>query len=202
EDGEKVCPCNQLCRTSSTNTVSGPGGQGPGDQGSGGQNQGQPSPNPPQQGRKGTFTDDLHKLVDNWARDAISLSQGKSRSKQQPSQGHSYQATPSTNKGRKFSAPSQLCPSNASSTPLPLWEAARAPCVPSPVRRGRGMLPLLHCTLQQRPVGGIHGVHRAGTGSGRTPPLPLGAGLLQGFHHISTLQKSVSNPGGPNLRTT
>lgn len=80
--------------TSSTNTVSGPGGQGPGP-GSGGQNQGQPSPNPPQQGRKGTFTDDLHKLVDNWARDAISLSQGKSRSKhqQQPSQGHSYQVS-------------------------------------------------------------------------------------------------------------
>lgn len=28
----------------------------------------------PQQ-RKGTFTDDLHKLVDNWARDAMNLSQ-------------------------------------------------------------------------------------------------------------------------------
>ncbi|RVE56777.1 hypothetical protein OJAV_G00224370 [Oryzias javanicus] len=27
--------------------------------------------------RKGTFTDDLHKLVDNWARDAMNLSQGK-----------------------------------------------------------------------------------------------------------------------------
>lgn len=26
---------------------------------------------------KGTFTDDLHQLVDNWARDAISLSQCK-----------------------------------------------------------------------------------------------------------------------------
>lgn len=25
--------------------------------------------------RKGTFTDDLHKLVDNWARDAMNLSQ-------------------------------------------------------------------------------------------------------------------------------
>ncbi|KAG5267136.1 hypothetical protein AALO_G00218410 [Alosa alosa] len=33
------------------------------------------------QSRKGTFTDDLHKLVDNWARDAMSLSQGKRSAK-------------------------------------------------------------------------------------------------------------------------
>lgn len=43
--------------------------------------QSQPSgPNPAPaltQNRKGTFTDDLHQLVDNWARDAISLSHVK-----------------------------------------------------------------------------------------------------------------------------
>lgn len=33
---------------------------------------------------KGTFTDDLHQLVDNWARDAISLSQGKKGPKTGP----------------------------------------------------------------------------------------------------------------------
>ncbi|KAJ8386927.1 hypothetical protein AAFF_G00165240 [Aldrovandia affinis] len=43
--------------------------------------------------RKGTFTDDLHKLVDNWARDAMNLSQGKRGPKQAPppaSQSHTY----------------------------------------------------------------------------------------------------------------
>lgn len=33
-----------------------------------------PQSQPPASSRKGTFTDDLHKLVDNWARDAMNLS--------------------------------------------------------------------------------------------------------------------------------
>ncbi|XP_031677244.1 serine/threonine-protein kinase WNK1 isoform X7 [Oncorhynchus kisutch] len=206
--------------TSSTNTVSGPGGQGPGDQGSGGQNQGQPSPNPPQQGRKGTFTDDLHKLVDNWARDAISLSQGKSRSKQQqqPSQGHSYQVTPSTNKGRKFSAPSQLCPSNASSTPATSLGGRKGSLCPPPQYGGVGAC-YPSSTAPYSSAQWVGSTGSTGPGQGQAGMLassqPLvasssqypssatgGQGSLQGFHHISTLQKSVSNPGGPNLRTT
>lgn len=39
-----------------------------------------PQSQPPASSRKGTFTDDLHKLVDNWARDAMNLS-GKKSSK-------------------------------------------------------------------------------------------------------------------------
>uniref|UniRef100_A0A8C7KUE3 non-specific serine/threonine protein kinase n=1 Tax=Oncorhynchus kisutch TaxID=8019 RepID=A0A8C7KUE3_ONCKI len=163
-------PCLALW-TSSTNTVSGPGGQGPGDQGSGGQNQGQPSPNPPQQGRKGTFTDDLHKLVDNWARDV----------------------TPSTNKGRKFSAPSQLCPSNASSTPATSLGGRKGSLCPPPQYGGVGAC----YPSSTAPYSSAQWVGSTGsTGPGQ------GQGSLQGFHHISTLQKSVSNPGGPNLRTT
>uniref|UniRef100_A0A8C7LK98 non-specific serine/threonine protein kinase n=1 Tax=Oncorhynchus kisutch TaxID=8019 RepID=A0A8C7LK98_ONCKI len=168
--------CAPTQGTSSTNTVSG------------GQNQGQPSPNPPQQGRKGTFTDDLHKLVDNWARDAISLSQGKSRSKQQqqPSQGHSYQ-------GRKFSAPSQLCPSNASSTPATSLGGRKGSLCPPPQYGGVGAC----YPSSTAPYSSAQWVGSTGsTGPGQ------GQGSLQGFHHISTLQKSVSNPGGPNLRTT
>lgn len=34
----------------------------------------QPQPTAIASSRKGTFTDDLHKLVDNWARDAMNLS--------------------------------------------------------------------------------------------------------------------------------
>lgn len=48
-------------------------------------------PAAPQKG-KGTFTDDLHQLVDNWARDAISLSQGK-RGPKTGGQGHDVRAT-------------------------------------------------------------------------------------------------------------
>ncbi|XP_045064744.1 LOW QUALITY PROTEIN: serine/threonine-protein kinase WNK1-like [Coregonus clupeaformis] len=216
---KKVCPCNQLCRTSSTNTVSGPGGQGQ-EPGSGGQNQGQPSPNAPQQGRKGTFTDDLHKLVDNWARDAMSLSQGKSRSKhqQQPSQGHSYEATPSSNKGRKFSAPSQLCPSNASSTPATSLGGRKGSLCPPPQYGGVGA-GYPSSTAPYSSAQWVGSTGSTGPGQGQAGMLassqPLvvsssqypssatgGQGSLQGFHHISTLQKSVSNPGGPNLRTT
>lgn len=67
--------------TSSTNTVVGTG-----------QNQNQP-PVSQSQSCKGMFTDELHKLVDNWARDAMNLSQGKRGSKHQQQvapQGHSY----------------------------------------------------------------------------------------------------------------
>lgn len=57
--------------TNSTNAVSGSGGLG---QSQGGSQCLPPNMSAPHQ-RKGTFTDDLHKLVDNWARDAMNLSQ-------------------------------------------------------------------------------------------------------------------------------
>ncbi|XP_030627584.1 serine/threonine-protein kinase WNK1 [Chanos chanos] len=197
---KKVCPCNQLCRTGSTNTVSGTGqGQG--------QNQNQP-PSMLPQSRKGTFTDDLHKLVDNWARDAMNLSQGKRGSKhqQQPSQGHSYDMIPPANMGRKFSAPGQLCPSIASSlsghapmpnTPATSLGARKGSLCPAPQygypsvpysAQWAGSIPHSQAGLMatSQPLGQFPQV----------PPTPL-----QAFH-ISTLQKSVSNPGGPNLRTT
>eukprot|EP00073_Rattus_norvegicus_P045730 XP_017447878.1 PREDICTED: serine/threonine-protein kinase WNK1 isoform X8 [Rattus norvegicus] len=70
---KKVCPCNQLCMcppaepksgTSSTNTVGGTVSS----------QAAQAQPPAMTSSRKGTFTDDLHKLVDNWARDAMNLS--------------------------------------------------------------------------------------------------------------------------------
>lgn len=51
--------------------------------------------------RKGTFTHDLHRLVDNWAQDAMNLSgRGGSR-------GHMTYECPGM--ARKLSAPGQLC---------------------------------------------------------------------------------------------
>ncbi|XP_046728517.1 serine/threonine-protein kinase WNK1 isoform X4 [Silurus meridionalis] len=182
---KKVCPCNQLCRTNSTNTVGGPGQ---------GQNQTQP-PSTASQSRKGTFTDDLHKLVDNWARDAMNLSQGKRGSKPQqqtPSQGHSYEMIPSGSMARKFSAPGQLCSSLSSSMTNP-------PATSMGSRKGT-LCPAPQYGFPSAPYSGpwasVSAVHTQAMG--QFPPAP---GALQAFH-INSLQKSVSNPGGNNLRTT
>ncbi|XP_065799043.1 serine/threonine-protein kinase WNK1 isoform X3 [Muntiacus reevesi] len=178
---KKVCPCNQLCRTSSTNAV-------------GGAVSSQAAPAPPPavtSSRKGTFTDDLHKLVDNWARDAMSLS-GRRGSK-----GHVSYEGPGM--ARKFSAPGQLCVSMTSnlggSAP---GSAASATSL--------GHFPKSMCPPQQYGFPAPpFGTQWSGTGGPAPQPLsqfqPVGTASLQNFN-ITNLQKSVSNPPGSNLRTT
>ncbi|NXX27916.1 WNK1 kinase, partial [Nicator chloris] len=175
---KKVCPCNQLCRTSSTNTV--------------GAAVSSQAPQPPAMAssRKGTFTDDLHKLVDNWARDAMNLS-GKKVGK-----GHSSYEGPGM--ARKFSAPGQLCISMTSSlgaTPIPAASAtslgpfSKAMCPPQQYGYPAASFP--------PPWSGPGGPAQPQLGQFQ----PVGATSLQSFN-ISNLQKSVSNPPGSNLRTT
>lgn len=65
-------PLSPPTGTNSTNAVGGSGGLS--------QSQGGSQCLSAPQQRKGTFTDDLHKLVDNWARDAMNLSQVEARS--------------------------------------------------------------------------------------------------------------------------
>ncbi|NWS51677.1 WNK1 kinase, partial [Chunga burmeisteri] len=177
---KKVCPCNQLCRTSSTNTVGAT------------VNSQAPQSQPPAiaSSRKGTFTDDLHKLVDNWARDAMNLS-GKKVGK-----GHSNYEGPGM--ARKFSAPGQLCISMTSSLGATPISAASATSL--------GPFTKAMCPPQQYgyPAVSFAGPW-SGTGGPAQPPLgqfqPVGAASLQSFN-ISNLQKSISNPPGSNLRTT
>ncbi|XP_072566229.1 serine/threonine-protein kinase WNK1 isoform X5 [Paramormyrops kingsleyae] len=181
---KKVCPCNQLCRTSSTNTVSGPGQ---------GQNQ-NPLPATLPQSRKGTFTDDLHKLVDNWA---ISLSQGKKSSKQtshpqSASQSHSYDGIPPVNIGRKFSAPSQLCPTVASTL--------SGHTALSGSRKG-SLCPMPTYSYPTAQFGAPQWTGPTTHSQTLSQLQPVAPGSLQSFP-INTLQNSVSNSGGPNLRTT
>ncbi|NXU43714.1 WNK1 kinase, partial [Drymodes brunneopygia] len=175
---KKVCPCNQLCRTSSTNTV--------------GAAVNTQAAQPPAiaSSRKGTFTDDLHKLVDNWARDAMNLS-GKKVGK-----GHSSYEGPGM--ARKFSAPGQLCISMTSSlgaTPIPAASAtslgpfSKAMCPPQQYGYPAASFP--------PPWSGAGGPAQPQLGQFQ----PVGATSLQSFN-ISNLQKSVSNPPGSNLRTT
>ncbi|KAL1275500.1 hypothetical protein QQF64_035123, partial [Cirrhinus molitorella] len=193
---KKVCPCNQLCRTSSTNTVAGTI-----------QNQNQP-PVSQSQSCKGMFTDELHKLVDNWARDAMNLSQGKRGSKHQQQvapQGHSYEMVPPPNMGRKYSAPGQLCPSIASTLsghpPMP-----NTPATSMGSRKG-SLCPTPQYGYPSAPYSAQWAGSAAHTQAGllaTSQPLgqyPQVPTPLQTFH-ISTLQKSVSHPGGPNLKTT
>uniref|UniRef100_A0A8C8DCG3 non-specific serine/threonine protein kinase n=1 Tax=Oryzias sinensis TaxID=183150 RepID=A0A8C8DCG3_9TELE len=220
---KKVCPCNQLCRTNSTNAV---GGSGQSQDGS----QSLPASISAPHQRKGTFTDDLHKLVDNWARDAMNLSQGKRSAKQQqaPTQGHSYEVIQSAGLSRKFSAPSQLCPSSlGGSAHLP---ANLASATSLAARKGS----LCHPPASSTPP--THFIHYTPTPAysaqwsgpalslSNAPPAPVppllvstsqplgpyptpqghipGQPPLQAFHLSNTMQKSVSSPGGPNLRTT
>ncbi|XP_054693902.1 serine/threonine-protein kinase WNK1 isoform X10 [Grus americana] len=140
--------------------------------------------------RKGTFTDDLHKLVDNWARDAMNLS-GKKVGK-----GHSNSEGPGM--ARKFSAPGQLCISMTSSLGATPISAASATSL--------GPFTKAMCPPQQYgyPAASF-ATPWSGTGGPAQPPLgqfqPVGAPSLQSFN-ISNLQKSISNPPGSNLRTT
>uniref|UniRef100_A0A3B5QRI8 non-specific serine/threonine protein kinase n=1 Tax=Xiphophorus maculatus TaxID=8083 RepID=A0A3B5QRI8_XIPMA len=227
---KKVCPCNQLCRTNSTNAVSGSEGLG---QSQGGSQCLAPNMPAPHQ-RKGTFTDDLHKLVDNWARDAMNLSQGKRSAKQQqlqqaPAQGHSYEVTQSASLGRKYSAPSQLCPCS-------IGGSAHLPANPTSAtslaaRKGSLCNPPASSALPQlQPPQFIPyapsaayttqwcGPAHSMTNPQQAPPQPLlvsasqplgpyapPQGHLPGqgpYLLTTTLQKSVSSPGGPNMRTT
>eukprot|EP00071_Canis_lupus_P033162 XP_022266719.1 serine/threonine-protein kinase WNK1 isoform X17 [Canis lupus familiaris] len=178
---KKVCPCNQLCRTSSTNTV-------------GGTVNSQAAPAQPPamtSSRKGTFTDDLHKLVDNWARDAMNLS-GRRGSK-----GHMNYEGPGM--ARKFSAPGQLCISMTSnlggSAPISAASAT------SLGHFTKSMCPPQQYGFPAPPFG----TQWSGTGGPAPQPLgqfqPVGTASLQNFN-ISNLQKSISNPPGSNLRTT
>ncbi|XP_056364588.1 serine/threonine-protein kinase WNK1 isoform X2 [Oenanthe melanoleuca] len=149
-----------------------------------------PQSQPMASSRKGTFTDDLHKLVDNWARDAMNLS-GKKVGK-----GHSSYEGPGM--ARKFSAPGQLCISMASSlgaTPIPAASAtslgpfSKAMCPPQQYGYPAASFP--------PPWSGPGGPAQPQLGQFQ----PVGATSLQSFN-ISNLQKSVSNPPGSNLRTT
>ncbi|XP_075863931.1 serine/threonine-protein kinase WNK1 isoform X13 [Microcebus murinus] len=178
---KKVCPCNQLCRTSSTNTVGGTVNS----------QAAQAQPPAMTSSRKGTFTDDLHKLVDNWARDAMNLS-GRRGSK-----GHMNYEGPGM--ARKFSAPGQLCISMTSnlggSAPI---SAASATSL--------GHFTKSLCPPQQYGFPAApFGAQWSGTGGPAPQPLsqfqPVGTASLQNFN-ISNLQKSISNPPGSNLRTT
>ncbi|XP_053318722.1 serine/threonine-protein kinase WNK1 isoform X2 [Spea bombifrons] len=164
--------------TSSTNTVAPSNAPAP-----------QSSVAPASSSRKGTFTDDLHKLVDNWARD---LTGKKSKT------GHPSYEGPGM--ARKFSAPGQLC--------VPMTPSLGVPgSLPAASATSLAHFPKGICPPQQFGFAGAP-FQTAWSGPGGPPssqPLPsfppTVTSSLQNFS-IGTLQKSISNPQGSNLRTT
>ncbi|XP_053574815.1 serine/threonine-protein kinase WNK1 isoform X10 [Bombina bombina] len=180
---KKVCPCNQLCRTSSTNTVAPTNVTVP-----------QSQATQVTSSRKGTFTDDLHKLVDNWARDAMNLT-GKKGSKTSGS--NNYEGP---GMARKFSAPGQLCVSITPSLGAPI-------SLPAASANSLSHYPKGICPPQQYgfPAPSFQAPWSGPGGPPTSQPLsqfpPAVTTSLQNFN-ISSLQKSISNPPGSNLRTT
>ncbi|XP_041745414.2 serine/threonine-protein kinase WNK1 isoform X2 [Coregonus clupeaformis] len=160
------------------------------------------------QSRKGTFTDDLHQLVDIWARDAISLSHGKKGPKgtaQGPGHDIHVHIPPQANMGRKFSAPGHLCPT------LPSTTNPSNPICPrqgslGPPAQGFGYGPSPYSAPQWA---GPTGPCQVGFLASTQPltqyqpraPSSASAPLQQAFH-VGATQKPVSNPGGLNLRAT
>ncbi|XP_077450642.1 serine/threonine-protein kinase WNK1 [Stigmatopora argus] len=202
---KKVCPCNQLCRTDSTNAVS---ASGPLCQSQGG-SQCLITSTPHQ--LKGMFTDDHHRLVDNWARD---VSQGRKSSKslkQSPAPGHNYEAFQPVNMGRKLSAPSQLCPSGVpASAHIPSSPTTSLSARMSPLCQARGSpSPPLPHFIPYAPAppygaqwsGPAHGLPAPHAGylpvSASQPLGPYAAPAPHAFTH-----RSLSNPGGPDPKTT
>ncbi|XP_043943428.1 serine/threonine-protein kinase WNK1-like [Protopterus annectens] len=185
----KVCPCNQMCRTNSTNTVGSTGTVGTNQTGLA-QQTGVPSI------RKGTFTDDLHKLVDNWARDAMNFT-GK---RAQKPQGQNYSEAPGMT--RKFSAPGHLCSSLNSSL-------SGSTSIPAASVSSLGPSRKIVCPPPQYGFSAAPYSTQWTATTGSAPQAlgqfqtvtPGTATSLQGFS-VTTLQKSISNPPGSNLRTT
>ncbi|XP_029137272.2 serine/threonine-protein kinase WNK1-like isoform X2 [Labrus bergylta] len=170
---------------------------------------------------KGTFTDDLHQLVDNWARDAKSLSQVKRcpRTGAQSTLGH--EIIPPANMGRKFSAPGYLCPtlptpSNTTSTTSSTshHQNPANPAVAVGPRKGSLGPVSQSFGYTSTPYSGSQWAGPTSTGqvSMHNPPQPLTqyqppttapVSMHQSYHIGATPapQKSVA-PGGSNLRPT
>ncbi|KAM8891343.1 serine/threonine-protein kinase WNK1-like isoform 2-T4 [Spinachia spinachia] len=163
---------------------------------------------------KGTFTDDLHLLVDNWARDAMSLSQGKRGPKTGAPLPLGHDVIPPANVGRKFSAPGFLCttlPASSSttsttSTHLPNPTNPAVPLGPrkgslGPVAPGFAYASAPYSAPQWTGPTGTCQVSMLNSAQSITPYQP--PTTASGYHMVTTAapQSSVS-PGGSNLKPT
>ncbi|XP_030587929.1 serine/threonine-protein kinase WNK1-like isoform X3 [Archocentrus centrarchus] len=166
---------------------------------------------------KGTFTDDLHQLVDNWARDAISLSQCKRGPKTGAQAALGHDIIPPANMGRKFSAPGYLGPTHSSTTSTTATHLPN-PTNPSaslgprkgslgPVAQGYGYASAPYSTSQWAGPTATCQISMLNPGQPLTQYQPSTTTSVTSLHQsypvgtTSAPQKSVT-PGGSNLRPT
>ncbi|XP_064174655.1 serine/threonine-protein kinase WNK1-like isoform X2 [Anguilla rostrata] len=146
--------------------------------------------------RTGTFTDDLHLLVDNWARDAISQSQGRGRGSRQPphplpsAQGHARDVSALASGGHKFSAPGQPPSSKGAS------HGGHAPSASFGARGGSLCPPAAQYGYHSTP----YAAQWTGHAHAVPPAPPSNAGPLPG-PGANPPHKPPGNQG-PNLRPT
>uniref|UniRef100_A0A1A8LZ09 non-specific serine/threonine protein kinase n=1 Tax=Nothobranchius pienaari TaxID=704102 RepID=A0A1A8LZ09_9TELE len=169
---------------------------------------------------KGTFTDDLHQLVDNWARDVISLSQCKKGPKTGAQTTLEHEVIPSGNVGRKFSAPGYLCPaptpSNNTSTTTTTTTHLSSTTNPTaslgprkgslqPVAQSFGYASGPYSAPQWAgPTGTCQvSVHNPAQPVKQYQPQTTASSIHQGYHMGATPTNQMSaSHGGANLRPT
>ncbi|XP_077371791.1 serine/threonine-protein kinase WNK1-like isoform X3 [Festucalex cinctus] len=148
---------------------------------------------------KGTFTDDLHQLVDNWAKD-ISLSQGKRGPKTGPQTAQGHDVIPPANMGRKFSAPGYLCPTlpTPASTTTGTSTAAHLPNPANP------SVPLCPRKGSLGPVGPGFGYASASYGAPQWagPTANCQVGMLNPAQYQQPMTATVSMHQGYHMGTT
>ncbi|XP_072290989.1 serine/threonine-protein kinase WNK1 isoform X2 [Eucyclogobius newberryi] len=165
---------------------------------------------------KGTFTDDLHLLVDNFARDAISLSKKGPKAGSQA--GHDPSIPPAANMGRKFSAPGYLCPTlptppnptcstsaqipNQANSSVPLGQRKGSL---GPVAPGFGYASAPYNSSQWAGPTGTCQVSMLNPTQPLAqyqPPTTGSVSLHQGYHMGTSTAPQKPNSGAANLRPT
>lgn len=179
----------------------------------------QPSQTNNSNNKKGTFTDDLHKLVDDWTKETVGAAQFKPSLNQLKQNQHRFDVEvrqklsqpdgrAAAGKMRNVSAP-VTCPAAAALAPGNSTIPAGVSTAPIP-----GPLPAYVLPLCQ--YGGvipttIYGVHWQGLSSSALQPGLLNTQGISSFPSLNKgglqmfpvpLQKPIINPSGPNMRTT
>ncbi|XP_051874375.1 serine/threonine-protein kinase WNK2 isoform X2 [Pristis pectinata] len=187
----------------------------------------QPQQQPPQQhtqtnnsnNKKGTFTDDLHKLVDDWTKETVGAAQFKPSLNQLKQNQHRFDmevrqklsqldGIAAPGKMRKFSAP-MTCPASAALAPGKSTIPPGMSATPIPGTVPAYMLPL--CQYGGVIPTPLYGVQWHGLSSSASQPGVLNTQGISSFPSLSKgglqmfpvpLQKPIINPSGSNMRTT
>ncbi|XP_060691546.1 serine/threonine-protein kinase WNK2 isoform X4 [Hemiscyllium ocellatum] len=169
--------------------------------------------------KKGTFTDDLHKLVDDWTKETVGAAQFKPSLNQLKQHQHRFDKEPrqksSQHDGtaapgmtRKFSVP-VTCPTSTALTPGKSTVPAGLPATSIPGTVPTYMLPL--CQYGGMIPAPLYGVQWPGVSGPASQPGVFSAQGISSFPSLSKggiqmfpvpIQKPIINPSGSNVRTT